>query len=105
MSSYVIKPLDNEEINKNWFSKNQWRNKSCMTKIESLSPEFGIFITVDGLQIPKRIFEGEYSQIRKALNSINSKLSNWQTTHNKDCAVTQSEIASPKPSKDGFAQS
>lgn len=27
------------------------------------------------------------------------------TTHNKDCAVPQSEIASPKPSKDGFAQS
>jgi len=105
MGSYIIRPLDNEEIKKNWFSKNHWRKNSCMTKVESLSPEYGIFITVDGIDIPKRIFEEEYNQIRKALNSINDKLSNWQTTHNKDCAVTQSEIATPKPSNDGFAQS
>jgi hypothetical protein len=29
----------------------------------------------------------------------------FNTTHNKDCAVTQDKPASPKPSDDGFAQS
>ncbi len=28
-----------------------------------------------------------------------------ERSDNKDCAVTQSEIASPKPDKSGFAQS
>ena len=51
-------------------------------------------------------WDGEYISFDKdKLEFYLEELEEKLTTHNKDCAVTQSKIASPKPSNDGFAQS
>ena len=55
-------------------------------------------------EIEKYKYKNNY-HLTFSLEEVNTILEMLETTHNKDCAVPQSEIASPKPSNDGFAQS
>lgn len=60
-----------------WLKQNSLKSQFLSYNVESLSPEIGRYITVEGLQISENFFKEEFNQISESYFSVIKKLDEY----------------------------